>query len=148
MQVVASSWGKGGNFWHNCCTSLARKGIRMKVAVTSQGKELTSPISPRFGRARYFVIVDMESGEFSTADNSQNLSAIQGAGIQASKNVADFGAAAVITGHVGPKAFAALQAGGIEIYTGATGTVANAIEQFKAGKLKRPSDADVEGHWV
>ena len=54
----------------------------------------------------------------------------------------------VITGHVGPKAFAALQAGGVKVYTGASGTVAEAVEQFKAGKLRATESANVEGHWV
>lgn len=120
----------------------------MKVAVTSQGRELNSPVDPRFGRAKFFVVVDTETGEFSAVDNSQNLNAVQGAGIQAGKNVADLGAEAVITGHVGPKAFATLQAGGVKVLTGATRTVADAIEQSKAGKLKQSSGADVEGHWV
>ena len=120
----------------------------MKVAVTAQGKELSSPLDPRFGRAKYFLVVETETGEFSAADNSQNLNALQGAGIQAGKNVVDLGVAAVITGHVGPKAFSTLQAGGVEIYTGASGTVADAIEQFKAGSLKQVGGADVEGHWV
>jgi predicted Fe-Mo cluster-binding NifX family protein len=35
----------------------------------------------------------------------------------------------------------------VEIYTGATGTVAEAVELFKAGKLKATQSADVEGHW-
>ena len=120
----------------------------MKIVVTSQGREWSSPVDPRFGRARYFVVVDTESGEFSAADNSQNLNAAQGAGIQAGRSVVQLGASAVLTGHVGPKAFATLQAGGIAIYTGATGTVADAVEQFKAGKLKLSASADVEGHWV
>jgi predicted Fe-Mo cluster-binding NifX family protein len=120
----------------------------MKVAVTSQGQDLSSPVDPRFGRARYFIVFDTETGAFSAADNSQNLNAAQGAGIQAGKNVAALGVQAVITGHVGPKAFATLQAGGVAIYTGATGAVSDAVEQFKAGKLKQSSAADVEGHWV
>jgi len=120
----------------------------MKVIVTSQGQELSSPVDPRFGRAKYFIVVDTETGDFSAADNSQNLNAAQGAGIQAGKNVVDLGAKAVISGHVGPKAFATLQASGVQMYTGATGTVADAIEQFKAGSLKQSSGADVEGRWV
>jgi len=120
----------------------------MKVAVTSQGRESSSPVDPRFGRARYFMVVDTEKGDFSAADNSQNLNAAQGAGIQAGKNVVDLGVQAVITGHVGPRAFATLQAGGVQVYTGATGTVADAVEQFKAGRLKQSDMADVEGHWV
>ena len=120
----------------------------MKVIVTSQGRELSSPVDPRFGRAKYFIVVDTETGDFSAADNSQNLNAAQGAGIQAGKNVVDLGAKAVITGHVGPKAFATLQAAGVEIYTDAAGTVADAMEQFNAGKLKQAGAANVEGHWV
>ena len=120
----------------------------MKVTVTAQGQELTSPVDPRFGRAKYFIVVDTETGEFSAADNSQNLNAAQGAGIQAGKNVVDLGVEAVISGHVGPKAFATLQAANVAMYTGASGTVADAIEQFKAGALKQSSAADVEGRWV
>ena len=120
----------------------------MKVIVTSQGQDLDSPVDPRFGRAKYFLVVDTETGDFSATDNSQNLNAAQGAGVQAGKNVVDLGAEAVITGHVGPRAFATLQAGGVAIHTGASGTVADAIEQFKAGTLMQSSGADVEGHWV
>jgi len=120
----------------------------MKVLVTAQGRELNSPVDPRFGRARFFIVSETETGQFSAVDNAQNLNAPQGAGIQAGKNVIELGAEVVITGHVGPKAFATLQAGGVKVYTGATGTVADAIEQFKAGKLELSSGADVEGHWV
>ncbi len=120
----------------------------MKVAVTSQGRELDSPVDPRFGRARFFLVADTETGEFSAIDNEQNLNVAQGAGIQAGRNVVELGVAAVVTGHVGPKAFATLQAGGVQVYTGATGTVADAIEQFRAGALKLSGGADVEGHWV
>ena len=120
----------------------------MKVAVTSQGAEMSSPVDPRFGRAKFFLLVDTETGEFSAADNAQNLNAPQGAGIQAGRNVVELGAGAVITGHVGPKAFAALQAGGVEVYTGAAGTVAEAVRQFQAGSLKPAPAADVEGHWT
>ena len=120
----------------------------MKVAVTSQGRDLNSPVDPRFGRAKFFVVVDTETGEFSAVDNSQNLNATQGAGIQAGRNVVDLGVQAVITGHVGPKAFTTLQSGGVQIYTGAAGTVTDALEQLKAGTLQQSGSADVQGHWA
>ena len=119
----------------------------MKLAVTSQGKTLQSPLDPRFGRAKYFMVVDTETGAFSAVDNAVNLNAAQGAGIQAGKRVAELGVNALITGHVGPKAFSTLQAAGVKIHIGTAGTVAEAIEQFKAGKLKAAGSADVEGHW-
>jgi len=54
----------------------------MAIAVTAQGRDLSAPIDPRFGRAKFFVIVDTETGEFSTADNTQNLNAAQGADVE------------------------------------------------------------------
>ncbi len=120
----------------------------MQIAVTAQGQDLNAPVDPRFGRAKFFVVVDTETGEFTVADNSQNLNAAQGAGIQAGRNVVELGVKAVITGHIGPKAYMTLQAGGVSIYTGATGTVSQAVEQFNAGKLAQSTGADVEGHWV
>lgn len=108
---------------------------------------MDSPVDPRFGRASFFLLVDTETGESTVADNSQNLNIAQGAGIQAGRNVVELGAEAVITGHVGPKAFATLQAGGIVVHTGAKGTVAEAVRQFKSGALQQARTADVEGHW-
>lgn len=120
----------------------------MKIAVTSQGPNLASPVDPRFGRARYFVVVETESDRVTAHDNAQNAEAPQGAGIQAAKVVTDLSAAAVITGNVGPKAFGALQASGIPVYTGASGTVEEAIEGFKAGQLQPAEQANVEGRWT
>ena len=120
----------------------------MKVAVTAQGPELSSAVDPRFGRAKYFIVVDTESGEFSPHDNAQNLNAVQGAGIQAAQNVVNLKVEAVITGNLGPKAFTALQAGNVKAYLGAGGTVSAAVEQFKAGELECTSAPNVEGHWV
>jgi len=120
----------------------------MKVAITSQGPEMNSAADPHFGRAKYFIVVDTETGEFSAHDNTQNLNAVQGAGIQAGRNVVDLGVEAVISGNVGPKAFDTLQAGEVKVYIGASGTVADALEKFKAGELECVSNANVEGHWM
>ncbi len=68
-------------------------------------------------------------------DNEVNLNAAQGAGIQTAQNVALLNVEAVLTGHLGPNAFRALSAAGIKAYTGLQGTVGEAIEEFKAGRL-------------
>ena len=120
----------------------------MKIVVTASGTEMTDQVDPRFGRAKYFLVVDTATGESEPHDNAQNLAAAQGAGIQAARNVADLGVEAVVTGNVGPKAFSTLQASGMKIYIGAGGTVADAVEQFKAGKLECPNQANVQGHWT
>ena len=120
----------------------------MKVAVSAQGTDMGSQVDPRFGRARFFVLVDTETGQSAAHDNAQNVNAVQGAGIQAAQNVVNLGAGAVITGNVGPKAFGALQAGEVKVYIGATGSVAQAVEKFQAGELECVSKANVEGHWA
>lgn len=119
----------------------------MKVVVTSLGETLDSPVDQRFGRARYFIFYDSGTGEWSAADNKQNLSAAQGAGIQAGQKVVELGAEVVLTGHCGPKAFATLRAGGIAVYSGAAGTVKESINTFLKGELKCADGADVEGHF-
>ena len=116
----------------------------MKVAVTSVGETVESPVDQSFGRASYFILYDTESGEWSAHDNKQNLEAAQGAGVQSGQKVVELGAEAVITGNCGPKAFATLMAGGIEIYQEAFGTVKEAIDAFEKGKLNKSGKADVE----
>lgn len=119
----------------------------MKIAVTAQGPGMDSAMDPRFGRARYLIVVDTGTGEHSVVDNEVNLNAPQGAGIQTGKKVAELQVQAVITGHVGPKAFSVLNVANTAIYTGASGAVSEAVEQFKAGKLQQAQSADVQGHW-
>ena len=120
----------------------------MKIAVTAQGPDKTSPVDPRFGRAKVFVVFDTETNEYTAHDNSQNLNAAQGAGIQAGRTVVDLGVEAVLTGNVGPKAFATLAAANVAVYPGVTGTVADAVAQFQAGQMAPADKASVEGHWM
>ena len=119
----------------------------MKVAVTSQGRDLDSLVDPRFGRTRWFIVVDTETGRFDVVDNEQNVNAVQGAGIQAARQVSQHGASVLLTGHCGPNAFRTLQAAGINVVVGVDGTVAGAIERFKRGELSPADRPDVDGHW-
>lgn len=120
----------------------------MKIAVTSKGEGLDSLVDQRFGRAKGFVIADPDCGELEFVDNEQNLNAAQGAGIQAAETMSRHGVGHVITGHCGPRAFRTLAAAGIEVITGVSGTVGEAVEKFKAGDLSAANGADVEGHWT
>jgi len=120
----------------------------MKIAISSNGKDLNSDIDLRFGRAFGFIIYNTDDDTFSFADNNQNLNAPQGAGIQSAQNVANQNVDAIITGHCGPKAFKVLSEAGVKIYTGAEGTVKETVQKFKKGELQEALSADVEGHWV
>lgn len=120
----------------------------MKVVITAAAPDLSAQVDQRFGRAAHLVMVDTETGAFTSHDNSLNLNAAQGAGIQTGRNIANLGAQVVITGNVGPNAFRTLSAAGIKIFLAAEQTVSQAVEDFKAGKLKEVTIANVEGHWV
>jgi len=120
----------------------------MKIAISASGKDMSSEVDLRFGRAKYFIVVDVETGESVAHDNAQNLNAAQGAGIQAAQNVASLGAQAALSGNFGPKAFRTLVAAGIKAYLCGQMSVAEAVKKFKAGELKEATAANVEGHWA
>ncbi|MBI4773664.1 MAG: NifB/NifX family molybdenum-iron cluster-binding protein [Deltaproteobacteria bacterium] len=119
----------------------------MKIAVSSKGPDITSEVDPRFGRAKYILVVETDSGEVETLDNSKNADALRGAGIQTAAWVADRGATALITGHCGPNAFEVLKKAGIKVANNASGTVKQTIADFLDGKLPVADKADVEGGW-
>ncbi len=118
----------------------------MKIAITSTGKTLDSQVDPRFGRAAHFIIVDTETMDFSVIEN-ESVAAAGGAGVSSAKVVIDSGATAVLTGNCGPNAQRTLSATGIKLYNSVTGTVSEAIELFKSGKLTESSGPNVEPHF-
>ncbi|MBN2055289.1 NifB/NifX family molybdenum-iron cluster-binding protein [bacterium] len=119
----------------------------MKIAITSTGTTIDAMVDERFGRAKYFLVVNAETGDYRVEDNSVNLTAIQGAGVQSAQRVAELGVAWVLTGHVGPKAFRGLQAAGIKIGTGAAGTCRQTLERFKKGDFTVSARSDKPDHW-
>ncbi|NLB69598.1 MAG: dinitrogenase iron-molybdenum cofactor biosynthesis protein [Lentisphaerae bacterium] len=119
----------------------------MKIAFSTSGKDLNAPLDTRFGRAPGFLVFDTESREFTIVDNTQNLNAMQGAGVQSAQNVAAAGAEVLVSGHCGPKAFAVLSAAGVKVYTSQADTVGDALKLFEEGSLKESTSADVGGHW-
>lgn len=118
----------------------------MKVAISSTGNGLNSPVDPRFGRCNVFIILDTSTMKLQAIPNS-SIGAAHGAGIGAAQYVAQQNVEAVITGNVGPNAHMALSQAGVKIFTGATGTVADAVEDFKSGKLTEVSRPTVGGHF-
>jgi len=107
---------------------------------------LSSQVEPRFGRCPNFLIVDTETMEFEVVPNSAVGSA-HGAGIGAAQTVASKGVGAVLTGNVGPKAYSALSASSIEVVTGVSGMVKDAVERFIRGELGATGGPTVQGHF-
>jgi predicted Fe-Mo cluster-binding NifX family protein len=106
------------------------------IAVTSEGPLMDDMVDPRFGRAGGFVVVDLATGQSSYMDNGNSQTMAQGAGIQAAENIAKTGAGAVLSGFVGPKAFQALSAAGIQVIQEVENmTVRQAVDKYKRGEL-------------
>lgn len=106
----------------------------MKVCISASGNDLSATIDPRFGRCQIFLFCDTETGDCEAVPNPA-MSAGGGAGTQAAQLVAGRGATAVLTGNVGPNAYSALSAAGVTIYTGVSGTCAEALERLRSGEL-------------
>jgi len=120
----------------------------MKIAIASQGAEKTSAVDSRFGRASCFLIFDTKDESLKVVQNSQNVNAAQGAGVQAAENVTRENVDIIVAGNFGPKAFQALGAAGVKIALWADGTVAEAIELARNNKLELSDKANVNGHWM
>ena len=87
----------------------------MKICVSSKEPKLDSQVDTKFGRCAVFIIIDSESMEFESVPN-KSAKALGGAGVAAVQMIAARDVEAVITGNIGPNAYAALSSGGIKIY--------------------------------
>ena len=102
-----------------------------KICITSEGKDLTADVDPKFGRAPYFLIVDPHSMEFEVIENP-NIEAAHGAGIQTAQLIASKNVGAVLTGNCGPNAQRVLQSSGIEVITNVSGKAEDALSKYKS----------------
>jgi predicted Fe-Mo cluster-binding NifX family protein len=117
----------------------------MKIVVSAQGENLNAPASPVFGRCPVYLFVDTETMEFEAVPNPA-MNQGGGAGIQAAQFVVERGAQAVLSGNLGPNAFNVLQAAGVASYLVPEGTVRQAVEAFKGGRIQSMGGANVAAH--
>jgi len=123
-----------------------RKERVMKIAISATGPDLDAGVDPRFGRCQYFVIVDPDTMQFEGVENSSAMGS-GGAGIAAAQTVVNKGVEAVLTGNCGPNAYQVLSPAGIEVITGVSGKVRDAVQSYKSGKLKGITQPNVPGHF-
>jgi predicted Fe-Mo cluster-binding NifX family protein len=117
----------------------------VRIVVSSQGDNLDAEVSPVFGRCPSLVFVDTETWAAEALPNPA-LSQGGGAGIQAVQFVLNHGAQAVLTGNLGPNAYQVLQAAGVPACLAPAGTVRQAVEGYKAGRLKPMDAPNVSAH--
>jgi len=117
-----------------------------KVIITAQGDSLDSELDPHFGRCKFILVCNPETKELEKAITNVNATAQGGAGVSTAQTVADMGISKIITGNIGPKAYEALTASGVEIYVAEPGKVSDALEKFGNGELKKVDDASAPMH--
>ena len=70
-----------------------------------------------------------------------------GSGTSAGQTLSGKDVGAVLTGNCGPNAFNVLNAAGIEVYTGISGKVKDAVERYKNGEFQKNTQASVPDHF-
>ena len=118
----------------------------MKIAISSTGANPDAQVDLRFGRCRYFALVDVDADTYDYIDN-QGLSLGGGAGLQAAQTLADAGVKAVITGNIGPNASSVLETAGIKTYLCKTGTIRDVRQYYLDGLLAEASGHTVGAHF-
>jgi len=118
----------------------------MKIGISATEPSLDAEIDPRFGRCRYFIIVDPETMQFEAVENSSAM-ASGGAGISAAQMIAGKGVQAVLTGNCGPNAYQVLSAAGIQVITGVSGKVRDAVQSYKSSQFQTTSQPNVAAHF-
>jgi len=110
----------------------------MKICVPTNGEGgMDDSVSAHFGRAPTYTIVDTETGQVKVVENRSDH---KGGSGKPPEQVAGTGAEVVVCSGLGPNAVTMLSARGIASYTGATGTVKEALESYRQGRLTRATE--------
>jgi len=118
----------------------------MKIAVSATGPSLDVQVEPRFGRCQYFIIINPDTMEFEVVNNSGAMAG-GGVGISTAQMIVGKGVDAILTGHCGPNAFQVLTTAGVNVTTDVSGTVQDAVRDYKEGKYRASSQPNVPGHF-
>jgi predicted Fe-Mo cluster-binding NifX family protein len=118
----------------------------MKIAVTATGPSLDANVDPRFGRCRWFLIVETDDLSFDAVENP-NANLGGGAGIQSAQLMAERRVKHVLTGNCGPNAHQTLSAAGIGVVVGCSGTVRDVVEGYKSGQFATADQPNVGSHF-
>ena len=106
----------------------------MRIALASDGQELTSKLNPRLGRARYIIIVDTIKKDFVVIDNEEISDLSGGAGVKAAEAIVEQKVDFVVSQNFGPNALRVFKASDVKAAVISGGTVEEAIEDIKRGQ--------------
>ena len=115
----------------------------MKIAISSEGTNLKAQVGHRFGGSPYLIIIDLDTDNFEAVPNPGPLHQ-QGAGVQTIVLIFSKGVKVALTGYCSPVARRHLEANGITIFTGVSGTIEEVLKSYKNGEIKKTEGATIE----
>ncbi|MGQ4892863.1 MAG: NifB/NifX family molybdenum-iron cluster-binding protein [Candidatus Njordarchaeia archaeon] len=107
----------------------------MRIAVPSDGDNLDAQVFEHFGRAPYYIIVDIEDSEIKSVKAVPNPSVETHNPGDLPLMLADEKVDVLIARGVGRRALAYFQELGIDVITGAYGKIRDIVEKFVRGEL-------------
>lgn len=112
----------------------------MRIALCVKNNSFDTEVDGRFGRCRYFALVDPALGQ---VDFILNEAADEGgAGVKAARIIMKNKVDAVITVSIGHKAFALLKKANMRIYGGLAGTIQDSIDLYINSRLPEMNKAN------
>ena len=109
----------------------------MRIAFScDDDRGLEGVVAHHFGRCPYYTFVDVENGKVRNVDVVSNPYYSQHAPGVVPDFIHSQGADVMITGGMGSRAVAFFNQYGIEVVTGASGTVRYALEAYLQGRLR------------
>ncbi len=106
----------------------------MLIAITSEGTDLNSLASEKFGRSPFIIFYDTGKNIFVSFRNPfTNI--FDGAGIQTSQIIIEKNVSALITIEIGLNAFRFLKSAGVEVYLCSKMKISEIAGNFMKGKL-------------
>jgi len=109
----------------------------MRIAITSESTAgLESPVSYHFGRCPYYTIVEVEDGQVTKGLVVPNTGAAGHSAGELPALIKQYGVNVLLTGGMGRRAVDFFTQYGIEVVTGAKGTVRDALDLYFSGQLR------------
>ncbi len=103
----------------------------MKVLVAADGKTLDSRISKRFGKAAWYLVVDLETLNLRASENKGPHTHHE-----IVRKVAGKGVTTIVTGNIGPGSYDLIASLSIQVALARNMLAREAVERLKKGELK------------
>lgn len=104
---------------------------------------LNSAVSPHFGKASAFAVVNDETNEISFLENNGTH---HGGALTPAQIIGQAGVDVVLCGGLGVKAVRLFEQQGVMVYCNASGTVSDALKAYKTGDLQAATDQNACQH--